>query len=346
MEKKIVFITAFESFVEESINGKRRTSSGKRINQGTIDQYLVVQKYFLQFELINQLSLRIVISNGLSRKFYLRERNYWQKIRRKMEQFLRSTHNCFDAYISAVFKMIRTFFNYLRGEKGLPIPLFNKVFNFPNYIYPPVILDNYQLRILVEDTELMRNLTVPLRKSLDIFIVGCIVGLRYTDLINLKKTNIRRFNHGFYLEVSTKKTGTSVTIPLPGFAMAILDRQKKLKSNLIFAKISNVNFNIHLKKIMEMAGFTELRPKYRHQNGKLVEIKVKSGASYRLCDHITSHSMRRIAITSLLTVGVPEQIVRKLSGHAAGSKEFYRYVTLAQDYSNREISQAQDKLFG
>ncbi|MBZ5856412.1 tyrosine-type recombinase/integrase [Flavihumibacter profundi] len=192
----------------------------------------------------------------------------------------------------------------------------------------------------------MRKLTVPLRKSLDIFIIGCIAGLRYTDLINLKKTNIRRFNHGFYLEVATTKTGAFVTIPLPGFAMAIIDRQKKLKSNLIFAKISNVNFNIHLKKIMEMAGFTELRPKFRHQNGKLVEIKAKSGARYRLCDHITSHSMRRIAITSLLTMGVPEQIVRKLSGHAAGSKEFYRYVTLAQDYSNREISQAQDKLFG
>jgi hypothetical protein len=56
--------------------------------------------------------------------------------------------------------------------------------------------------------------------------------------------------------------------------------------------------------------------------------------------------MRRIAITSLLTAGVPEQVVRKLSGHAAGSKEFYRYVTLAQSYSNREISQAQGKIFG
>ncbi|MBZ5858565.1 tyrosine-type recombinase/integrase [Flavihumibacter profundi] len=346
MEKKIVFITAFESFITESINGKRRTSSGKRIGSETIKQYQVLHKYLLQFEQINQLSLRIVISNGLSRKIYIRERSYWQKIRRKMERFLRCDFNCFDVYIAAVFKMLRTFFNYLRGEKGLPVPLFNKVFNCPNYIYPPVILDNNQLRLLVENTELRRRLMLPFRKSLDIFILGCIAGLRYNDLINLRKTDILRFNKSFFLEVGTQKTGTYVTIPLPEFAMTIIERQKKLKNNFLFEKISNAHFNIHLKKIMELAGFTELRPKYRHQNGKLVEIKTKTGTSYRLCDHITSHSMRRIAITSLLTAGVPEQVVRKLSGHAAGSKEFYRYVTLAQGYSNREISQAQGKIFG
>ena len=35
---------------------------------------------------------------------------------------------------------------------------------------------------------------------------------------------------------------------------------------------------------------------------------------------------RRTAITSMLSLGVPEQVVRKISGHFANSKEFYRYV--------------------
>jgi hypothetical protein len=39
----------------------------------------------------------------------------------------------------------------------------------------------------------------------------------------------------------------------------------------------------------------------------------------------------------LLMLGVPEMIVRKISGHAAGSREFYRYVCLVQDYLNEEV---------
>jgi len=42
--------------------------------------------------------------------------------------------------------------------------------------------------------------------------------------------------------------------------------------------------------------------------------------------------MRRTAITTLLIMGVPEAMVRKISGHAPGSKEFYKYVGIAQDY--------------
>lgn len=35
--------------------------------------------------------------------------------------------------------------------------------------------------------------------------------------------------------------------------------------------------------------------------------------------------MRRSAITVMLGLGVPEQVVRKISGHAPGSKEFFKY---------------------
>ena len=50
------------------------------------------------------------------------------------------------------------------------------------------------------------------------------------------------------------------------------------------------------------------------------------------------------AITTLLIMGVPELIVRKISGHAPGSKEFYRYVSIAQEYLNDEVQNAYKKL--
>jgi len=54
--------------------------------------------------------------------------------------------------------------------------------------------------------------------------------------------------------------------------------------------------------------------------------------------------MRRTAITTLLLLGVNENAVRKISGHAAGSKEFYRYVILVQDYLNAQVKNAHLKL--
>ena len=54
--------------------------------------------------------------------------------------------------------------------------------------------------------------------------------------------------------------------------------------------------------------------------------------------------MRRTAITTLLIMGVPEMVVRKISGHAPGSKEFYRYVSVAEDYMNQEVKNAHKKL--
>ena len=54
--------------------------------------------------------------------------------------------------------------------------------------------------------------------------------------------------------------------------------------------------------------------------------------------------MRRTAITTLLVMGVSEVMVRRISGHAPGSKEFYKYVGIAQEYLNHEVRNAYKKL--
>jgi len=346
MVKKLALIPAFETFIADTIKGKRRLSSGRKISEGTISQYQIVLLYLIEFERSCNYPLRFLIGIKTSQRTFSAERNYWLKLRRKLELFLQEAHKCLDAYIAAVFKTIRTFINYTRGEKGLNILVFNKVFNAPSYTYRQVILDNQQLRILANNHSLLDKLSPKLEKSLDMFLVGCVIGLRFSDLIHLQTGSIKKFDERFYVELTTVKTGNSVVIPLPAFAIEIIQRQPAQKSNCIFRPISMSNFNQHLKQIMEMAGYIADTPKFRHNKGKLVEIRTKAGNRFRLCDHFSSHSMRRIAITSLLTMGVPELVVRKISGHAPGSKEFYRYVILAQAYSNQEIAMAQEKLYG
>ena len=76
----------------------------------------------------------------------------------------------------------------------------------------------------------------------------------------------------------------------------------------------------------------------------MTEIKTGEGNTWSFYQHITAHTMRRTAITTLLIMGVPENMVRKISGHAPGSKEFYKYIGIAQDYLNEQVRNAYKKL--
>jgi intergrase/recombinase len=64
----------------------------------------------------------------------------------------------------------------------------------------------------------------------------------------------------------------------------------------------------------------------------------------RFCDVVSSHTMRRTAITTMLSLGVHEQLVRKISGHTPNSKEFYRYVSWSQTLQDRSTEEMFAKL--
>lgn len=70
----------------------------------------------------------------------------------------------------------------------------------------------------------------------------------------------------------------------------------------------------------------------------------KKGKSYRFCDLVSTHTMRRTAITTLLVLGMPELLVRRISGHADNSISFYRYVHYAQQYQDQEIEKVYQQL--
>ena len=82
------------------------------------------------------------------------------------------------------------------------------------------------------------------------------------------------------------------------------------------------------------------------KRGVLVEQKNQKAIQQKLrfSDVATTHTMRRTAITTMLSLGVPEQVVRKISGHSPSGKEFYRYVLWAQTYQDKETEKMFDKL--
>lgn len=70
----------------------------------------------------------------------------------------------------------------------------------------------------------------------------------------------------------------------------------------------------------------------------------KKKIHYRLSDHISTHTMRKTAITNMLCLGMPEHLVRKISGHAVNSREFFRYVQLSQSFIDDETDRFFEKV--
>lgn len=292
---------------------------GKKISPGTLQQYQCTYLLLEEFERQQEYPLRIILLHRRSLRVMQKEKNYWIKFFRKFTGFLYNQKGCYDRYTSSVVKIIKAFFHYLAVEKGLPVGEFHKRFRIPFHNFTPVILSPSQLRYLITDTDFEQSLQKSLQRTKDIFVFGCIVALRFQDLMRLTKNNIQYTSEGTYVVLHTQKTGAEVKILLPAYATAIIDKYKRKAGQFVLPRLSGSNLNLQIKAIMKKAGWDYSLPKIRYKQGRPTEIKTKKGDTYKFYNHITIHSMRRTAITTLLLMGVDETSVRRISGHAPGS---------------------------
>jgi integrase len=170
--------------------------------------------------------------------------------------------------------------------------------------------------------------------------------MRHSDLLNLKVKDVEYRCGNYFLVFRTIKTNTPVCVKLPQFGVDIFKTFSKRKKphQSLFGYLSLANFNKNIQRLAAKAGWTERIGKYRSKNGQSIEIKTRTKNVYRFCDLLGSHTMRRTGITMLLMLGMPEYLVRKISGHSAHSKEFFRYVHVAESYITDEIDKAHQKL--
>ncbi len=344
MTSTLKFTKEFEKFIQSSISGRRLTVTGKKIRKGTIGQYNCVLQLLKEFESIKNQEIRIVLMHKISLRILQKERRYWGSFYHDFSAFLYKDKKCFDNYAAGVFRVIKTFFQYLLREKSLPIGEFHKKFSVPPESFTPAILLPKQLQFLISNAEFEANISMPLKRVKDIFVFGCTVGLRFQDLMNLKQKNLQIIQSEYILIIATQKTGSEIRINLPDYAIDIVKKYKNRNGNYLLPRLSCTNFNLGIKTLIKNAGWDYYLPKIRHRIGKAIEIKDSKGESWKFYQHITAHTMRRTAITTLMMMGLNENIVRKISGHAPGSKEFHKYVILSNDYLNENLKLAYMKL--
>ena len=168
-----------------------------------------------------------------------------------------------------------------------------------------------------------------LENTRDLFIIGLRTGLRISDFLRLKDTNIKNG----YIEIETQKTGQTVTIPLHKQVKAILE-----KRNGFPRAISDQKFNEHVKELCRVAKFTELT-----QGSKInKDTKRKEEGIFEKWELVSSHICRRSFATNLYGK-LDNLTIMGVTGHQTET-QFLKYVKITntekaeklKDYWNKQ----------
>lgn len=332
----------FEKFIRHSRQGKRLKKNGDRINPATIANYENTLRLLFEYSTAHSRELQIWELRGDNKREFEKAKKNYANFYRDFCSFL-SRASSSTNYIGHNLKIIRTFMGWCYSELGIHIGPFYKNFYVVKEDVPIITLSIEQLNFLVYDKEFESHLRPPLKRTKDAFVFGCATGVRISDLRKIRLRDIITRDGNTYLGVTAKKTGSTTLVKLPPYCIDLVTRYRKRGSGALLPVTINSRFNERIKEICELAGWTWIVGKYRKRGTKFAELK-KQGHSYRFCDLVSSHTMRRTCITNMLYAGMPEYVVRKVSGHTSNSKSFFRYVDLAQKLVDSEIDKLFDRL--
>jgi integrase len=189
--------------------------------------------------------------------------------------------------------------------------------------YDEVDIDNYDVySVFLSMNEITRiyyyqELTKKQQRIGDLFIVGCLTALRYSDYSTLTTEN---FNKDYIIK-NTKKTGKTVIVPLHEYISEIY----KKYNGQIYLNLSNQHFNRYIKKICKKIGLNDKVVLNYKKGGKLItETKEK-------WELISSHTARRSAATNMYLTGRFKTFeIMCITGHTT-EKNFFRYIKITNE---------------
>ncbi|MGQ1929032.1 tyrosine-type recombinase/integrase [Ornithobacterium rhinotracheale] len=287
---------AFDEFLEEESTINQWTSSTKR-------KMKVVKSHLLEFD--ESANFKDFNEEKLTNYLIFLQRN------RKLRNSTTTKH----------IAWLKRFFKWATKKK------YNQNRDFENFV--PKFKNTQKKIIFLTPTEFkqFREFKIPeskqyLERVRDVFLFQCFTGLRYSDVYNLKKTDIK---NGF-IEITTIKTADSLTIELNEHSKRILDKYKDYptENGKALPVITNQRMNEYLKELAELAEINEpIKETYYIGNNRFEEITPK----YAL---LGTHAGRRTFICNALSLGIPPQVVMKWTGHS-DYKAMKPYIDIADE---------------
>jgi integrase len=144
-------------------------------------------------------------------------------------------------------------------------------------------------------------------------LLGCLLGQRGGDLLNITAKNIKEMNGIKIIELQQQKTGKLVAIPLLPGALSIIE------SGLPY-KISLEKFNVYIKEVCQCANLNQLTIGRKKPTGRNPTIK----GSHPKWELISSHVCRRSFATNFYA-RIPTPVLMNITAHGT-ERMFLSYI--------------------
>jgi integrase len=143
----------------------------------------------------------------------------------------------------------------------------------------------------------------------DVFCFASLTGLRHSDLLKLKRSDVKPG----YIEFTTKKTNHTLKVELNDRSRAILDRYKDIPfvGNKALPVISNQKANEALKTLCKAAGIDQTVNITYFKGGERID---ESHPKHSL---IGTHTARRTFICLSLYLGIAAETIMLWTGHSS-----------------------------
>lgn len=235
--------------------------------------------------------------------------------------FLTKEHDFATNTIGKQIKTIKTFLNEAT-ERGI-----NKNIAFKSKKFKVIKEDTDSIYLNEEELDQIRFLDLSDNKKLDkvrdLFLVGCWTGLRFSDFSELKKEHFKKD----LIEITTKKTGESVVIPIHETVKDIMDKYKGKTINSLPPTLSNARMNTYLKEL----GF-HIDSLHVDTTSSITKGGERKTTTRRKFELLTTHTARRSFATNLYLGSVPSFNIMRITGHRT-EKAFLRYIKITPNES-------------
>ena len=163
----------------------------------------------------------------------------------------------------------------------------------------------------------------------DVFCFCCFTSLRYSDVWNLKKANIREND----IVLTTIKTNDNIIIELNKYSKAILRKYKdtEFPDGKALPVISNQKMNDALKTIGKTCGLDSEIIITRHKGA------TRTDHVYKKWELLSTHAGRRTFISNAIMLGIPANIVMKWTGHK-NYATMKKYLSIADNVKANAMS--------
>jgi integrase len=309
------YLTNNFDYLLEDASIRENQKGGYGLSKSRINAYKNTKRLILEFEKLKRKRLRVYDVNLEFKKrflsFLINEKQFTKNYALKILSNVKSVCNnaeTLNIEVNPQLKKIKT--KSIKNE----------------FI---IYLDNNELQRI---KELDLSHSKALENARKWLLLGCNIGQRATDLLNISDDNFVYRNGRKVIEIVQQKTNKEVTIPLNKEAKEIYD------TGLPY-KISIQKFNTYCKDVCKLAEIN------RPTKGQLFnnETKRTEIGIYEKWQLISTHVCRRSYATNYYGSGIPTVLLMQVTAHST-EKMFLKYIgKKSADYA-QQIAEYYDKI--